>query len=68
MKTSTHPPSSAKMARKCRERAPEPLKAFKAFSAAVFAAGTLSKVMRAGASYAHSTPAPDLMRHAHEAG
>jgi AhpD family alkylhydroperoxidase len=106
-----YPPSTAELARKRRELAPEPLQAFKAFSAAVFADGALPTVtkqliavavahttqcpycirghtaaalkqgateqqimeaiwvaaeMRAGAAYAHSALALDVMQHAHE--
>ena len=113
MDTAMYPQSSAELAHKRRELAPEPLKAFKAFSAAVFADGALPNVtkqliavavahttqcpycikghtaealkkgateqqimeaiwvaaeMRAGAAYAHSTLALDVMQHSHEGG
>ncbi|MBN8714199.1 MAG: carboxymuconolactone decarboxylase family protein [Xanthomonadales bacterium] len=105
-----YPQATVDIARKRRELAPEPLKAFKAFSAAVFADGALPNVtkqliavavahttqcpycikghtaealkhgateqqimeaiwvaaeMRAGAAYAHSALAIDVMQHAH---
>ena len=111
MESSMYPPSTAELARKRRELAPEPLQAFKAFSAAVFADGALPNVTKqliavavahttqcpycikghtaealkqgateqqimeaiwvaaeilAGAAYAHSALALDVMQHAHE--
>lgn len=55
-----YPPSSADLARKRRELAPEPLKAFKAFSAAVFADGALPHVTKQliAVAVAHVTQCP----------
>lgn len=60
MDTSMYPPSSAEIARKRRELAPEPLKAFKAFSAAVFADGALPNVTKQliAVAVAHVTQCP----------
>jgi len=46
METTMYPQSTAEMAQKRRELAPEPLKAFKAFSAAVFSDGALPNVTK----------------------
>ncbi|EIL88390.1 alkylhydroperoxidase [Rhodanobacter fulvus Jip2] len=46
MDTPIYPQASAELARKRRELAPEPLKAFKAFSAAVFAEGAVPAVTK----------------------
>jgi AhpD family alkylhydroperoxidase len=55
-----YPPPSAELARKRRELAPEPLKAFKAFSAAVFADGALPSVTKQliAVAVAHVTQCP----------
>ncbi len=60
MDTSMYPPSSADIARKRRELAPEPLKAFKAFSAAVFADGALPATTKQliAVAVAHVTQCP----------
>lgn len=60
MESSMYPPSSADLARKRRELAPEPLKAFKAFSAAVFADGALPNVTKQliAVAVAHVTQCP----------
>ena len=60
MDTSMYPPSTVELARKRRELAPEPLKAFKAFSAAVFADGALPNVTKQliAVAVAHVTQCP----------
>ena len=60
MDASMYPPSTAETARKRRELAPEPLKAFKAFSAAVFADGALPNVTKQliAVAVAHVTQCP----------
>ena len=60
MESSMYPPSSAELANKRRELAPEPLKAFKAFSAAVFADGALPNVTKQliAVAVAHVTQCP----------
>ena len=54
------PDSTAELARKRRELAPEPLKAFQAFSAAVFAEGELPSVTKQliAVAVAHVTQCP----------
>ncbi len=60
METSMYPPSSVELARKRQALAPEPLKAFKAFSAAVFADGALPNVTKQliAVAVAHVTQCP----------
>jgi AhpD family alkylhydroperoxidase len=60
MESPMHPPSSGELARKRRELAPEPLRAFKAFSAAVFADGALPNVTKQliAVAVAHVTQCP----------
>ena len=60
MESSMYPPSTAELARKRRELAPEPLQAFKAFSAAVFADGALPTVTKQliAVAVAHTTQCP----------
>ena len=60
MDASMYPLSTAETARKRRELAPEPLKAFKAFSAAVFADGALPNVTKQliAVAVAHVTQCP----------
>lgn len=60
MDTTMYPQSSVDIARKRRELAPEPLKAFKAFSAAVFADGALPGVTKQliAVAVAHVTQCP----------
>jgi len=60
METSMYPQSTVDIARKRRELAPEPLKAFKAFSAAVFADGALPSVTKQliAVAVAHVTQCP----------
>ena len=55
-----YPQSNAEIARKRHELAPEPLKAFKAFSAAVFAEGALPTVTKQliAVAVAHVTQCP----------
>jgi AhpD family alkylhydroperoxidase len=55
-----YPQSTVDIARKRRELAPEPLKAFKAFSAAVFADGALPNVTKQliAVAVAHVTQCP----------
>jgi AhpD family alkylhydroperoxidase len=58
--TPIYPQASAELARKRRELAPEPLKAFKAFSAAVFAEGAVPAVTKQliAVAVAHVTQCP----------
>lgn len=60
MDTSMYPPSTVEIARKRRELASEPLKAFQAFSAAVFADGALPNVTKQliAVAVAHVTQCP----------
>ncbi len=60
MDSSMYPPSTPALARKRRDLAPEPLKAFKAFSAAVFADGALPNVTKQliAVAVAHVTQCP----------
>jgi alkylhydroperoxidase/carboxymuconolactone decarboxylase family protein YurZ len=60
MDTPIYPQASAELARKRRELAPEPLKAFKAFSAAVFAEGAVPAVTKQliAVAVAHVTLCP----------
>ena len=60
MDTPIYPQASAELARKRRELAPEPLKAFKAFSAAVFAEGAVPAVTKQliAVAVAHVTQCP----------
>ncbi len=60
METTMYPQSTAEMAQKRRELAPEPLKAFKAFSAAVFSDGALPNVTKQliAVAVAHVTQCP----------
>ena len=60
METTMYPQSTAEMAKKRRELAPEPLNAFKAFSAAVFADGALPNVTKQliAVAVAHVTQCP----------
>ena len=60
MDTSIYPQATAELARKRRELAPEQLKAFKAFSAAVFAEGALPSVTKQliAVAVAHVTQCP----------
>jgi AhpD family alkylhydroperoxidase len=60
MDTSLYPQASAELARKRRELAPEPLQAFKAFSAAVFAEGAVPAVTKQliAVAVAHVTQCP----------
>ena len=60
MDASMYPPATAETARKRRELAPEPLQAFKAFSAAVFADGALPNVTKQliAVAVAHVTQCP----------
>lgn len=60
MKSSKHLSSSAELARKRRELAPDALKAFKAFSTAVFAKGELPAVTKQliAVAVAHVTQCP----------
>ena len=60
MDTPLYPQASAELARKRRELAPEPLKAFKAFSAAVFAEGAVPAVTKQliAVAVAHVTQCP----------
>lgn len=60
MDTSMYPPSTRELARKRRELAPEPLKAFQAFSAAVFADGALPNATKQliAVAVAHVTQCP----------
>jgi AhpD family alkylhydroperoxidase len=55
-----YPQATIDIARKRRELAPEPLKAFKAFSAAVFADGALPNVTKQliAVAVAHTTQCP----------
>ena len=64
METPMYPQSTVDIARKRRELAPEPLKAFKAFSAAVFAAGALPVVTKQliAVAVAHVTQCPYCIR------
>ncbi|HEX7129360.1 MAG TPA: carboxymuconolactone decarboxylase family protein [Rhodanobacteraceae bacterium] len=59
-----YPQSSPALARKRHELAPEPLKAFKAFSAAVFAEGALPAVTKQliAVAVAHVTQCPYCIR------
>jgi AhpD family alkylhydroperoxidase len=58
------PPPTPELARKRRELAPEPLKAFKAFSAAVFAEGALPALTKQliAVAAAHVTQCPYCIR------
>lgn len=70
MDTSIYPQATAELARKRRELAPEPLKAFKAFSAAVFAEGAVPAVTKQliAVAVAHVTQCPYCIRgHTREA-
>jgi AhpD family alkylhydroperoxidase len=60
MDTPVYPQASAELARKRRELAPEPLRAFKAFSAAVFAEGAVPAVTKQliAVAVAHVTQCP----------
>ena len=60
MSETLYPPSSPALARKRPELAPEPLEAFKAFSAAVFADGALPGVTKQliAVAVAHVTQCP----------
>ncbi len=60
MDTPVYPHASAELARKRRELAPEPLRAFKAFSAAVFAEGAVPAVTKQliAVAVAHVTQCP----------
>lgn len=60
MDTQLYPQSTAELARRRRELAPEPLKAFKAFSAAVFADGALPNATKQliAVAVAHVTQCP----------
>jgi AhpD family alkylhydroperoxidase len=60
MDASMYPQATVELARKRRELAPEPLKAFKAFSAAVFADGALPNVTKQliAVAVAHTTQCP----------
>lgn len=60
METPLYPQSSPELSRKRRELAPEPLKAFQAFSAAVFADGALPSVTKQliAVAVAHVTQCP----------
>ncbi|HEY8586716.1 MAG TPA: carboxymuconolactone decarboxylase family protein [Rhodanobacter sp.] len=60
MESTMYPQSTVEIARKRRELAPEPLKAFKAFSAAVFAEGALTGVTKQliAVAVAHVTQCP----------
>lgn len=60
MESSLYPQTTAELTRKRRELAPEPLKAFKAFSAAVFADGALPNVTKQliAVAVAHVTQCP----------
>lgn len=64
MSDSVYPQSSADIARKRRELAPEPLQAFRAFSAAVFADGALPNVTKQliAVAVAHVTQCPYCIR------
>ncbi|EIM93801.1 alkylhydroperoxidase [Paraburkholderia hospita] len=59
-----YPPSSAALASKRKELAPEPLAAFKAFSASVFADGALSERTKQliAVAVAHVTQCPYCIR------
>lgn len=70
MDASMYPPSTPQLARKRRELAPGPLKAFKAFSAAVFADGALPGVTKQliAVAVAHVTQCPYCIKgHTREA-
>lgn len=70
MDSSMYPPSTPDLARKRRDLAPEPLKAFKAFSAAVFADGALPNVTKQliAVAVAHVTQCPYCIKgHTREA-
>ncbi len=60
MDTPLYPQATAELARKRRELAPEPLQAFKAFSAAVFAEGAVPAVTKQliAVAVAHVTQCP----------
>lgn len=60
MDASLYPQAGVELLRKRRELAPEPLKAFKAFSAAVFADGALATVTKQliAVAVAHTTQCP----------
>lgn len=60
MSDSMYPPSTVELARRRRELAPEQLKAFKAFSAQVFADGDLPSVTKQliAVAVAHVTQCP----------
>jgi AhpD family alkylhydroperoxidase len=60
MDTPIYPQATAELARKRRELAPEPLDAFKAFSAAVFAEGALPAATKQliAVAVAHVTQCP----------
>ncbi len=60
MDTPIYPQSTVELARKRRELAPEPLKAFQSFSAAVFADGALPNVTKQliAVAVAHVTQCP----------
>jgi AhpD family alkylhydroperoxidase len=64
MDTSMYPHATAELARKRRELAPEPLKASKAFSAAVFAEGAVPAVTKQliAVAVAHVTQCPYCIR------
>jgi AhpD family alkylhydroperoxidase len=64
MDTSIYPQATVELAHKRRELAPEPLKAFKAFSAAVFADGALPNVTKQliAVAVAHVTQCPYCIR------
>lgn len=70
MDASMYPHPGAELARKRRELAPEQLKAFKAFSGAVFADGALPKVTKQliAVAVAHVTQCPYCIKgHTEEA-
>ena len=70
MDHSMYPQASAEIARKRRELAPEPLKAFKAFSASVFADGALPGITKQliAVAVAHVTQCPYCIKgHTREA-
>ena len=70
MDTSMYPKTTPDIARKRRELAPEPLKAFRAFSAAVFAEGALPVATKQliAVAVAHVTQCPYCIKgHTREA-
>lgn len=64
METSLYPESTAEIARKRRELAPKPLEAFRAFSASVFADGSLPGKTKQliAVAVAHVTQCPYCIR------